>query len=114
MGYETMPIRGVSNHYGPRVVGGTEGSYTTDDNKRTYAFDGTEQGPLNAVHTVAKSTGRVLSVTGDAPTTLTVAGTDVSAAEYATPVEFDASGENQAIVFTGSGKTLMTVEFDAA
>ena len=114
MGFESNSGLGVANHYGPRPVGGTEGSYTTQDNHRVYAFDGTEENlPTDGVHTVAVSTGRVLSVTGDAPTTLTVAGTDVSGATYAAPVEFDAT-TNQEIVFDGTGKTLMVVEFDAA
>lgn len=113
MSFENNSGLNVSNHYGPRVVGGTEGSYTTGDNKRTYTFDGTAENLLTEVHTVAAVTGRVLSVTGDAPTTLTIAGTDVSAATYAVPVEFDATS-NQVINFVGTGKTLMSVEFDAA
>lgn len=114
MGFENKTGLKVSNHYGPRVVGGTEGSLTTTDNKRTYAFDGTAPNLLTAVHTLPKgATGRVLSVEGATPTTLTFAGTDVKAAEYATPVAFDATSD-QAINFVGTGKTLVSVEFDMA
>lgn len=114
MSYESNTGLNVANHYGPRPVGGTEGSLTTGDNKRTYSFDGTIAGLPSDVHTlVAGSTGRVLDISGTAPTTLTFAGTDVAAATYAAPVEFDATS-NQVIDFVGTGKCVVSVEFDMA
>lgn len=115
MSFEIMPIRGVSNHYGPRAIGGAEGSVTTHDNVRTFGFDGTEENLPTAVHTLQPGTGRVLSVEGTAPTTLTFAGTDVKAATYAAPVAFDANDTNgYDIVFAGTGKCVVRVEFDLA
>lgn len=114
MSYESNTGLNVSNHYGPRAVGGTEGSLTTKDNKRTYAFDGSADTiPGLDVTLPVGATGRVLDINGTAPTTLTFAGTDVKAATYAVPVEFDANA-NQVINFAGTGKCVVTVEFDMA
>jgi len=114
MSFEGNTGLNVANHYGPRVVGGSEGSLTTGDNKRTFAFDGTEENlPGDVITLPVGATGRVLDINGTAPSVLTFAGTDVTAATYAVPVEFDATS-NQSIVFTGTGKCVVSVEFDMA
>ena len=114
MSYESNTGLNVSNHYGPREVGGTEGSLTTGDNKRTYAFDGSATNlPGDIITLPVGATGRVLDISGTAPAVLTFAGVDVLAASYAAPVEFDATSD-QKIEYTGTVKNVVTVEFDMA
>lgn len=101
MGYETMRVRGVSNHYGPRKTGGTQG-VNPDFAGYSINFDGPR---LNFILPVSKECATVVTginkalVTG-AITTLTVGGVDVSGATAAAPVVLP-KGNTGVVVATG-------------
>lgn len=46
MSYELMAVRKVSNHYGPRTIGGEQGQYPTSGTIREATVDFAQTGPL--------------------------------------------------------------------
>lgn len=114
MSFESNTGINVSNHYGPRAVGGTVGAQTTDNGMRIYNIDldvaFTERTPA-VVTLPADVTVQDVIFHGTAGTAvISVGGVDVTAAEYATPIAVPAGGALTYAKGTGTGKvSVMTV-----
>jgi hypothetical protein len=115
MAFENSAGIDVSNHYGPRPTGGTDGSHVTHDNVRQYVFD-LDGDKIADLELSVTQSGVVRDVRFDGTAgtaTIEINSTDVTDATYALPVAFTA-GDIVVTVGTGTGKAYMTVEFDAA
>tara|TARA_R110000772_G_scaffold144025_1_gene253582 strand:- start:13458 stop:13817 length:360 start_codon:yes stop_codon:yes gene_type:complete len=103
MSYESTSGLGVSNHYGVRSTGGTEGIVKTEGliNYYTVNFDG--DGPLGYLFPVIDGV-EVISVDADTfgtagVETVTLGGVDIVAASEAAPVSI-AAGNTGVIATT--------------
>lgn len=114
MSYENTAGLGVSNHYGPRTTGGTEGVVGTEGVRNEFQKDLTIDG-LDFGFPVPKAGNPSYWVTmvdtsqvEGAVTAETIGGVDVSGATPEAPVEID-SDNTGVIVLTGStgGKVLI-------
>lgn len=108
MSFENSAGIDVSNHYGPREVGGTVGSKHTTDNARIYNLDldvpVAERTPAD-VTVPANTLVQAVIFEGTAGTaTVSIGGVDVTAAEYAAPVRVSNGGNLTYSRGTGSGK----------
>jgi len=107
--YESNTGLSVSNHYGPRNVGGEKGSHTTQDGRRIYTIDVPEANLLS--DTIIQEGALVENVEtfGTASVSaLTVGSVDISAATWGAGVSVTATGELNG-TFTGEGKVVITV-----
>jgi hypothetical protein len=110
MAYKNEAGLGVSNHYGPRAVGGEKGSYTTQDGRRIYTVDvPLADGLAQVVPVPAGALVENVDLIGAVTlTSLTVDAVDISAAVWGTPVSVPLGGELEAVA-TGEGKIVITV-----
>jgi hypothetical protein len=116
MAFEDSAGLNVSNHYGPRVSGGTEGRTNTPGTEQEFYIDLDESGlafgfPVPAAFTKQGSfwvtEADDSQVTGTI-TVLTVGGVNIAAASVAVPVEIT-SANTGVLVTTGAtaGKLLI-------
>lgn len=116
MAFESNSGLNVSNHYGPRAVGGTIGSQTTDNASRIFTIDldGDTQ-PADAIVPVNALVQEVI-FEGTAGTAAVLVGAqDVTAATYATPVKVtDTDGNLNFTKGTGAGKVKVVVMYPEA
>lgn len=112
MAYEKMRLRGVSNHYGARDTGGTQG-VNPDYAGFSINFDGPR---LDFILPVSKECATVVEgvnkalLTG-AITTLTVGGVDVSAATSDAPVVLP-KGNTGVIVVEGPTAGTLIIKYN--
>jgi hypothetical protein len=85
MSFETAPIRGVTNQYGPRKVGGHEGNIKTEGamNEVEVNFDGDALGFKVEIPTNSIVTHVVDGFATGAVATATVGAVDIAAADGA-------------------------------
>lgn len=111
MGYETMRLRGVSNHYGARDTGGTQG-VNPDYAGYSINFDGPR---LNFILPVSAECATVITgvnsaLTVGAITALTVGGVDVSAATEDAPIVLP-KGNTGVVVATGPTAGTLIIKY---
>ena len=118
MAFEDSAGLNVSNHYGPRIVGGTEGKTVTNGIDNEFVIDLDESGlafgfPVPASFTNQGSFWVTESDTSQATGTITVetiGGVSIAAASVASPVEIT-SANTGVIVTTGSTGGSLTVRY---
>lgn len=82
MGFELMPVRDVSNHYGPRELGGANGVSKLDGIRNELVIDFAEDQPLkDDIYVPEGAVIQDYSIIGTpGAVSVTVGGTDVSTA----------------------------------
>ena len=107
MSFENSAGIDVSNHYGPRAVGGTVGSKATDDNKRIYNLDldaaADSRTPADVTVVEGTIVEEVYFAGTEGTATVSVGAQEITDATYAVPVVVSATGNLVYTKGTGAG-----------
>lgn len=114
MSFENNNGLNVSNHYGPRAVGGTDGSQVTANSQRIFTIDLDGEKPLVRKISVPAGIAENVHFEGSAGSaTVSVGSTVITAASWGTPVSFVA-GDLTAVKGSGAGKVKITMQLNEA
>lgn len=105
MSFENKSGLNVSNHYGPRKVGGTVGSQETTNSSRIFTIDLDGEAQPAAVKIAAGTLIQNVLFEGTAGSAkVNVGSLNVTAATYAAPVKVVTAGALTFVKGSGTGK----------